>query len=153
MKNEIEILKGIHPGFILDRKIKEQKIRKGKLAIDCREYPQTLTSITKGKRAMNTTLSLKLEKALGLEEGYFMMLQIFYDIKQEKLKHSDKPNLNKLRRILFWDTKMENINWNDHYKYIIRRVFEKGNDQEKDEITRFYGKDKIETVLKMQKGQ
>ena len=147
MKNEIEILKGLHPGFILERKIREQKIRKGKLAIDCREYPQTLTAITKGKRDMNTALSLKLEKALGLEEGYFMMLQIFHDIKLEKEKHSGKPNLNRIRKILFWDTKMENINWNDHYKYIIRRVFEKGNDQEKNEIIRFYGRDKIDEAL------
>lgn len=54
-------------------------MKKGQLAIQCREYPQTLTDITKGRRNMNAALSLKLEKALGLEEGYFMTLQILHD--------------------------------------------------------------------------
>ena len=90
MKNELQILKGIHPGFVLDRKIKERKIKKGQLALDCREYSQTITAITKGKRDMNTKLSIKLEKALGLEEGYFMTLQVFYDIKQEKEKQNHR---------------------------------------------------------------
>jgi addiction module HigA family antidote len=150
MQNELEILKGVHPGIVLERKLKDLKFKKGQLALDCREYPQTITAITKGRRDMNTSLSLKLEKALGLEEGYFMTLQVFYDIKQEKQKQIQKPNLKKLRRILFWDTKLENINWEQHYKYVIKRTFEKGNEEEKNEIIRFYGKDKVEQVLKHQ---
>jgi hypothetical protein len=60
------------------------------------------------------------------------------------------PNLKKIRRILFWDTKLENIDWVQHYKYVIRRAFEKGNEEEKQEIIRFYGNDKVEEVLKHQ---
>jgi addiction module HigA family antidote len=150
VKDELSILKGIHPGFVLDRKLKELNVKKGQLALDCREYPQTITAITKGKRDMNIGLSLKLEKALGLEEGFFMTLQIFYDIKQEKQKENNRPNLKKLRRILFWDTKMENIHWQQHDAYVIRRVFEKGNDDEKKEIERFYGT-RVDDVLKAHK--
>lgn len=147
MDNELDILKGIHPGFVLERKIKERNLQKGQLALYIREYPQTLTSITKGKRDMNTRLSLKLEKALGLEEGYFMVLQVYYDIAREKKRQSHQPDLSKLRRILFWDTRMEKIDWDKHARYVIRRVFEKGNETEKDEITRFYGAEKVQELL------
>ena len=148
MNKELAILKGIHPGFILERKIKEQKIRKGQLALDCHEYPQTLTAITKGKRHMNTSLALKLEKALGLEEGYLMTLQVFFEIKEEKRKNSQlKPDLSKLRRVLFWDTRMDSIDWEQQYKFIIRRIFERGNEDEKSLITKFYGQIKINEVL------
>jgi addiction module HigA family antidote len=146
--HELEILKGIHPGFVLERKIQEQHLQKGKLAIAVNEYPQTLTTITKGKRDMNTALALKLEKALGLEEGFFMILQVFYDIKREKQKEQHLvPDLSKLRKVIFWDTRLESIDWERQYKAVIKRIFERGNQKEKDEITRFYGQEKINEVL------
>ncbi|MEI9945821.1 MAG: hypothetical protein WDN26_16570 [Chitinophagaceae bacterium] len=147
MKQEIDILKGIHPGIVLERKIKEQHLKKGRLALDINTYPQTLTAITKGKRDMNTPLALKLEEVLGLEEGFFMLLQVFYDIKQEKLKRQRTPDLTKIRSVIFWDTKLESFDWQRQSKAIIKRVFERGNEKEKKEITRFYGQDKVNEVL------
>jgi plasmid maintenance system antidote protein VapI len=148
MKSEIEIIKGLHPGFYLDRKIREQQLKKGHLALAVNEYPQTLTTITKGKRDMNTPLALKLEKALGLEEGTLMILQVYYDIEQLKKKqHSDTPDLQKLRPVIFWDTDIKSIDWNRQHRAVIRRVFERGNEKEKKEITRFYGTEKIAEVL------
>lgn len=148
MTTELDIIKGIHPGLFLDRKIREQKLIKGKLALECQEYPQTLTAITKGKRDMNTALSLKLEKALGLEEGYLMTLQVFYEIKVAKNKqNNDQPDLKLFRKILFWDTRMESLNWKEQYRFIINRIFERGNEQEKNAITRFYGKALVNEVL------
>jgi addiction module HigA family antidote len=146
---ELDILKGLHPGFVLEKKLKEHHLSKGRFALAVNEYPQTLTAITKGKRNMNTALALKIEKALGLEEGYFMTLQVFYDIKQEKLKQQQhpSPDLTKFRPAIFWDTKMGAIDWQRQYKAVIRRVFERGNRQEKNEITRFYGREKVNTVL------
>ena len=150
MIQELQILRGIHPGFVLDRKIRQQKLKQGPFALSVHEYPQTINAITKGKRDMNTPLALKLEEALGLEEGYFMLLQVYYDIKQEKQKQSRQtPDLNKLRPVIFWDTKMDSIDWQRQYKAIIRRIFERGNEREKAEIIRFYGQDKIDEVIKI----
>lgn len=149
MLEEIDIIKGIHPGLVLEKKLKEQDISKGQFALSVKEYPQTITAITKGKRNMNTALAIKIERFLGLEEGYFMVLQVFYDIKQEKSKQKyPLPEISRLRPVVFWDTKLENIDWQRQYKAVIRRVFERGNKKEKDEITRYYGKDKVEFVLK-----
>lgn len=148
MKNELSIIKGIHPGFILARELKQRHLNKGPFAISLKEYPQTLVSITKGKRRMNINLALKIEEALGIEEGFFMTLQVFYDIKEIKNKqHKLHPDLTKLRRVLFWDTKMENIDWEKQKNAIIKRVFERGNEIEKGEIIRFYGRENVNSIL------
>lgn len=148
MKTETSLIRGIHPGLILDRELKQRHLHKGPFAISINEYPQTIGSITKGKRKMNINLALKIEKALGIEEGFFMTLQVFYDIKELKRKqHKLYPDFTKLRRILFWDTKMENIDWEAQKNSIIKRVFERGNEIEKNEIIRFYGKEIINKAL------
>ena len=149
MNNQLSIIKGVHPGFILERELKQRHLRKGQFALSLHEFPQTLVSITKGKRKMNTHLALKIEKALGLEEGYFMILQAFYDIEKEKRKQNTAhPDLTKLRPVLFWDTKLEKINWEKQKNAVIKRIYERGNEMEKKEITRFYGKESIDEVLK-----
>ncbi|HEU4551761.1 MAG TPA: hypothetical protein VFS25_02965, partial [Chitinophaga sp.] len=82
MENELAILKGIHPGIVLERELKKRKLSKAHFAHTVHEFPQTLGAITKGKRNMNTALALRIEKELGLEEGYFMTLQVFYEIRE-----------------------------------------------------------------------
>jgi plasmid maintenance system antidote protein VapI len=149
MKN-IFLLKGLHPGIVLERELRKRKLSKGRFAISVNEFPQTLSAITAGKRNMNTTLAMRIEKALNIEEGYFMTLHIFYEIKEEKQKLGKNyhPDLSKLRSVLFWDTKMEKIDWRQQQIAIIKRVFERGNDTERDEIMRFYGKESVQIALK-----
>jgi hypothetical protein len=79
-----------------------------------------------------------------------MILQIFYEIKEEKRKQysNQHPDLSKLRAILFGDTQMEKIDWQQQKRAVIQRVFERGNDQEKEEVNRFYGKAAVDQVLK-----
>jgi hypothetical protein len=48
---------------------------------------------------------------------------------------------------LFWDTDINNIDWQKQYKAVIRRVFERGNEKEKSEITRFYGLKKVKSAV------
>jgi antitoxin HigA-1 len=148
MKTKLSIIKGIHPGLILERELKQRHLSKGPFALSLEEYPQTLVSITKGKRRMNTNLALKIENALEIEEGYFMTLQLYYDIKEIKRRQSRlHPDFTKLRRVLFWDTKMENIDWEKQKNAVIKRVFERGNEIEKKEIVRFYGRENVSTIL------
>ncbi|RYZ77299.1 MAG: plasmid maintenance system antidote protein [Proteobacteria bacterium] len=147
MQPNIEIIKGIHPGFFLDRELKKRGLKKVDLARSIHEHPQTITSITKGSRDMNIPLALRIEDVLELEEGYLMLLQLYYSIEKEKSKTTSKPDLSLLRPVLFWDTKMENINWQRQKRSIIARVFERGNEIEKREILRFYGEDVVREIL------
>jgi plasmid maintenance system antidote protein VapI len=158
MEEFIENSRGVHPGLILERELKKRKLKKGPFALSLLEYPQTLNDITKGKRGLTPALSLKIDAALGFEEGTMLILQAYYEIKREKEKEPDKqngkqkqpaedlPDFPVLRKILFWDTDMSKVDWHKQYKMVIERVFNRGNSDEKNEMLRFYGKDKINEV-------
>ena len=152
MDNVLEIIKGLHPGFYLEREFRKRKIAQGKFAISIGEYPQTLSAILKGKRRMNVALSLKIEKELDLPEGLLMTLQVYNDIREEQraenMKH--KPNLNIFHRVLFWDTDFDKIDWIRSKDAVIRRVFERGTKEERAETIRFYGKEAVDKVLNEQ---
>jgi len=148
METILEKYRGIHPGMILERELKKRNLKKGPFALSLHEYPQTLNEVTKGKRGMTPALSLKIDKALGLEEGTMLILQAYYEIKKEKQKEESQehPDLSIIRKILFWDTDINKIDWEKQYKYVIQRIFERGNNHEKKEILSFYGKDKVKAI-------
>jgi addiction module HigA family antidote len=146
MKSKLEILKGVHPGKIIERELLKRNISKRQFALSIDEYPQTLGSIIKGSRNMNVGLSLKIENKLGFEEGFLMTLQVFYDIKQSKIDVNYKPDLTKLNKITFWDTTFDKIDWKLMKISIIKRVLEYGNQKELEEITRFYGKSEVDKI-------
>ena len=145
MNRMIETLKGLHPGLFLQRELDIRKLKSGQFAESIGEHPQTLSAIIRGRRSMNTPLSLRIEQALDLEEGFLMTLQVYYDIAEEKRKQSANhlPDLGKFRSTIFWDTKIENIDFTAHRRYVINRVFERGNEEEILEVIRFYGRDVI----------
>lgn len=152
MNNKIDILKGLHPGAFLQHELDKQKLKSGKFAESIGEHPQTLSAIIRGKRSMNTPLSLRIERALNLDEGILMILQVYYDIAQEKQRESKlrHPNLSIFRPILFWDTSLDKIDFQAHSQYVINRVFERGTDEEIEEILQFYGPELILKQLKIE---
>ena len=148
MNTYIEKYKGIHPGIILERELNKRLLQKRPFALSIGEHPQTLYKITKGKRKLNIALALKVEEKLGLEEGTLALLQTYFDIKEEKQKREGNiPNLKLIRKALFWDTNINMIDWNKQYKAVIRRIFERGNEIEKQELIHFYGEEKIKIAL------
>jgi plasmid maintenance system antidote protein VapI len=152
MKTALDTIKGIHPGYVLERELKKRNLGKGQFAISMGEFPQTLTAITKGRRRMNTALAMKIEKTLCIEEGYFMVLQVYYDIELQKKKENKnlenrRPDLGLLRSVVFWDTDIKKIDWQKQKKAVIKRVFERGDETEKKEIIRFYGQETVDAFI------
>jgi addiction module HigA family antidote len=145
MTAEFESFKGIHPGKVIERLLTKRNISQRPFALALPEHPQTFNAILKGKRGLNIALALKIERALGLEEGSLMTLQVHYDLKLERLRtQGPGPNL---PPIIFWDVDMANIDWEKRAAYVIKRVYERGNQAERDEINRFYGLEKVNEVL------
>ena len=85
---------------------------------------------------------------------HLMILQIYNSIKTLKNKeHSlNSPNLSLIRKALFWDTDIQKIDWEQQKRSVIKRVFERGSNQEKAEIVRYYGKKSVSTILKSLNG-
>ena len=148
MNTALSKYKGIHPGLILGRELKKRNLKKGPFALSVGCYPQSLNEITKGRRLLTPELSLKIDKELDFEEGTMLLLQAYYEIEQARFKLSSAhhPDFTIIGKALFWDTDFDKIDWERKYKSIIKRVFERGGDREKEEIVRFYGKDKVKAV-------
>ena len=146
MKTILDIIKGIHPGKFVERELKKHNFNQRQFALSINEYPQTLGAIINGKRRMNVELSLKIEEKLNLEEGFLMTLQIHNDIKIAKFDPDYKPDISKIRKGTFWDTNVDTIDWKQMKIGVVKRIFSRGNDEEKFEITRFYGKSTIERI-------
>ncbi len=148
MVKQYEQYKGIHPGIVLDRELQKRSIKQRPFALSLKEHPQTFNAITKGKRGISTTLALKIERELELEEGTLVILQAYYDIQKIKEKEGHKsPDLTLLSKALFWDTDRQHIDWERQYRAVIQRVFERGNEDDKKEIIRFYGAEKVQQAL------
>jgi antitoxin HigA-1 len=145
METGWEKYSGIHPGLVLERELKKRRLKKGPLALSIGEYPQSLNEITKGRRGLTPALAIKLDRALELAEDTMYLLQAAYDLKQAKEKERQPGP--KLRDILFWDTDVNKIDWQRQSRAVIRRVFERGNEEEKAEVTRYYGAEKVRAAL------
>ncbi len=147
MDKLVEKYKGLHPGLVLERELTKRHIKKGPFAIYLNEYPQTINAITKGRRGITPGLSLKIDNYLGLEEGTMYLLQAYHDLKKALSVYGSHPDVSKFRKLLFWDTNFEKLDWNGQAKAVIKRVFERGNEDEKIEAIRFYGQEKIKSVI------
>lgn len=83
------------------------------------------------------------------DKTYFFKVQQSWnkELEYQKLP-KPTPNLANIRPYIFWDGDFKKIDWIRAEKGIIQRIFERGNELEKQEIISFYGKEKIiETLL------
>lgn len=137
--NDIRKYINIHPGRIIEKKLASMHISQSELATRVCVTPQELNSIIKGRRNIPTKLSLRIEKELSIEEGFLSHLQLLNSIekiKKESLPQMAPPNI---RRILFWDTDFDEINWGYSKKFVIKRVHQYGTLREIQTINEYYG--------------
>ena len=68
-----------------------------------------------------------------------MTLQLHIDIAALKSR-SVNPSIQppEIRKAVFWDTDISEIDWNRHRTFIINRVTERGNDDEKRKVAIYY---------------
>ena len=78
-----------------------------------------------------------------------MILQVYYDIEKRKQKQirSTLKGVPAIRRIIFWDTDFDSIDWAASKESVISRVLERGTEEEIAEIARYYGMN-IESIDK-----
>ena len=150
MLPDIDIVKGVHPGLILERELSKQKIRKTQLASELGISNGIITDITKQRRGINPALSIRLGRFFEIGEEYFSLLQTYYVLKQEHKKQIKHQNLN-LRSSLFWDVNLEDIDYERNKNFVIIRVFERGNKKEIQRVIDFYGKEQVSQVIRSAK--
>jgi addiction module HigA family antidote len=141
MNRRVDILKGTHPGRVIGYDIKKNHTSQNALAADTGVSKQMINAIIAGRRGLSVELALKIEKAMGYDEGFLAQLQTLFDIEKVKrewstAQYKTAPNI---RRVVFWDTDFDKIDWNRYRSFVIQRVLTRGSEDERREISRFYG--------------
>ena len=141
MKCNIDTYKGIQPGKIIDRGLKEFNLSQRAFAKNIGEHSQSINAVITGRRLLTTELAIKIERALGYDEGFLLALQAYYNIAEYKRKEasSSVTGIPDIRKMLFWDTDFDKIDWGRYRSFVVQRVLERGNKAEIEEIIRFYG--------------
>lgn len=138
-------------GAILNNIIRTKGLKKSDVARSASILPQRINDLITGNRRFSVDVSAALEKALGIDfPGFFYLLQTKHDIYQyhEDYKTVKAPDLSKLSITTFWDTDLKKVDWEQCEKWAIRRVLEYGNEEELQEMQRFYGKDAVSSIAK-----
>jgi antitoxin HigA-1 len=78
-------LKNIHPGeILLEEFLKPLGISQNSLARDIGVPPRRINEIVLGKRAITADTDLRLSRALGTSEGFWLGLQADYDLEERR---------------------------------------------------------------------
>lgn len=141
MRYSIENIKGMHPGALIKHELIKMKMSQRKFAAKIGEHWQILNAVINQKRGISLTTALKIEREFGYDEGFLLIMQVYYDIEKDKQKDIGKSlsGIPDVRRILFWDTDFDKIDWAASRESVITRILERGSDAEKAEIARYYG--------------
>lgn len=105
MDSRINIIKGVHPGKLIERELKKKNITQLLLATKTGITYQTINAIIAGRRNLTTEQALKIESVLGYEEEFLFILQSFHGIEQYKNTEFAQlyPKAPKNKKNLFWD--------------------------------------------------
>lgn len=137
----IESYKGIAPSIIIAYQLKERNLTQRQLAERVSCHAQTISAIINSERDIPKELSFKLDKELGFETGFFLLAQTYYKIKQykENSNSRDRRPIPTIRRVVFWDIDPKSLNWQTNKEFILKRIKEKGNEKEMQEVLSYYG--------------
>lgn len=84
-------LKNIHPGEILfEEFLIPMGISQNKLAHDIDVSPRRINEIVHGERAITADTDLRLARAFGTSEGFWLGLQADYDLEERRKQINQK---------------------------------------------------------------
>lgn len=129
----------IPPGKLIAYQLVAKQMSQAELSRRICIAPQELNAILKGRRALPVELALRIEKELSFEEGFLSYLQLLNNIERIKRKSMPLREPPKIRRILFWDTDFDKINWEQSKDFVMKRVEQYGTISEIDTVRRYYG--------------
>ncbi|MBR5924157.1 MAG: helix-turn-helix domain-containing protein [Bacteroidales bacterium] len=136
--NMIESYKGIPPGKIIAKRLAKRGLTQRKLATEIGEHYQTMNAIIMGTRHLTIGQSLKMDKALGFPEGFFAVIQTYYQIALAKRNKMEVNSVPVIRKSVFWDIDTAKLDWSLNKDFIVSRVNQRGSKEEIEEVRNYY---------------
>lgn len=97
--NNLEPFEPTHPGELLKEEIECRGISQKELSRQT-DIPYTaLNEVLNGKRAITTEYALLIEAALGIESGFWLKMQMDYNIQTAKRNKTFAQRLADIRKI------------------------------------------------------
>jgi addiction module HigA family antidote len=97
--NNLEPFEPTHPGELLKEEIECRGISQKELSRQT-DIPYTaLNEVLNGKRAITTEYALLIEAALGIKSGFWLKMQMNYDIQTTKQNKTFAQRLADIRKI------------------------------------------------------
>ncbi len=95
-------LKNIHPGeILLEEFLLPMNISQNRLGNDIGVSPRRINEIVHGNRSVTADTDLRLSRALGTSEGFWLGLQADYDLEEKKT--CLKGTLEKIKSLVSFD--------------------------------------------------
>ena len=95
-------LKNVHPGeVLLEEFLLPLNVSQNQLARYMNVPPRRINEIVHGKRAITADTDLRLSRALGTSEGFWLGLQMDFDL--EEKKHQITKQLKRIVRLIHLD--------------------------------------------------
>jgi len=97
----MKTLPNIHPGeILLEEFLTPLGISQNRLARAMDVPPRRINEIVHGKRAITADTALRLARALGTSEQFWMGVQADYDLEEARISFGNK--LNKIENVAAW---------------------------------------------------
>ncbi|MBO9571498.1 MAG: HigA family addiction module antidote protein [Chitinophagaceae bacterium] len=86
---EINTDVSLHPGEILAMELEARGLKKTEFAHALGMRPGHFSELLHGKRHVGAYIALRLEKMLDISAEYWMRVQVYYDLFQERIKQKE----------------------------------------------------------------
>jgi hypothetical protein len=140
MLPEIHKIKNTPPSIIIFHELEKTKCSLEKFMESTGFSKETFDNIT-------PEISSILGEKFKVSATYFLEIQEKFEKSQKENKNT-KTKIPKINKFIFWDTDFDKLDWIRYKKSIIKRIFERGFEEDKIEIISFYGKESILKTLK-----
>lgn len=140
MLPEIHKIKNTPPSVIIFHELKKTKCSLEKFMENTGFSKETFDDIT-------PEVSSILGEKFKVSATYFLEIQEKFQKSQKESKNT-KTKIPKINKFIFWDTDFDKLDWIQYRKSIIKRIFERGFEEDKIEIISFYGEEIILKTLK-----
>lgn len=97
--NNLDPFQPTHPGEVLKEEIECRGISQKELSRQTGIAYTTLNEMLNGKRAITTEYALLIEAALGIESGFWLRMQMDYDVQTAKHDETFRARLENVRKI------------------------------------------------------
>ena len=89
----------LHPGEVLQMELEARNLKKSEFANSLGMKASHFSELLHGKRHVGATTALKLESLLGVSAEFWMRIQVYHDLFEERNKVSKQKRKSKVRTI------------------------------------------------------